>query len=205
MNELTVGSIVGKGVGNGIKNAGSIAANAILWILTLWIPYLNVGTTIGLTVGLVAKSGRGEPISPTEIFSPTYRKQMGEYFLVSGLVSVGTSVAMALLVLPGIVLAIAWSLATLLTVDRGENPSAAITKSNNLTYGHKWTIFFGTLVLTLVVAAIAGILGLIGNAISPVLGVILGVVGMVFSVSILICGSGFIYTTLVDGQPAATN
>jgi hypothetical protein len=202
MNELSVGAIVGHGMQRGLRNLGSIASNVILWLLTVWIPYLNVGTTIGLTVGLVAKSGRGEPISPTEIFDPVYRKQMGDYFLVSGLVSVGTSVAFALMVIPGVVLSVAWKLATLLTVDKGMNPTAAITSSNNLTYGKKWTIFFGTLILGLIVAAVAGILALIGAAISEPMAAVLAVIGMVLSVSVLICGDGYIYQTLVgDDEP----
>ena len=196
MNELTVGAIVGNGMKQGMKNLGSISVNVILYILTIWIPYLNVGTSIGLTVGLVAKSGRGEPISPTEIFDPRYRKQMGDYFLASGLVSVGTSVAFALLVIPGIVLALAWSLATLLTVDKGMNPTAAITESNNRTYGQKWTIFFGTLVLGIVVAVVAGAFALIGTSISEPIGAILAIIGIALSLSVVICGNGYIYETL---------
>lgn len=196
MNELSVGAIVGNGMKQGMRNLGSISVNVVLWILTIWIPYLNVGTTIGLTVGLVAKSGRGEPISPTEIFDPRYRKQMGDYFLVSGLVSVGTSVAFALLVIPGIVLGLAWSLATLLTVDKGMNPTAAITESNNRTYGQKWTIFFGTLVLGVVVAVVAGLLALIGTSISEPIGVVFAIIGVALSLSVVLCGQGYIYETL---------
>jgi hypothetical protein len=198
MNELSVGAIVGNGVKQGLSSAGSIIVNVVLWALTVWIPYLNVGTTIGLYVGLVAKAGRGEPISPTEIFNPIYRKQMGDYFLVSALVSMGTSLAILLLFIPGIVLSIAWSLATLLVVDKGLNPTAAMTKSNNVTYGKKWTIFFGVLVLTLIVGAVAAILAAIGSAISETLGAVLAVVGVILSVSIVICGNGYIYNTLTS-------
>ncbi|MFW5742670.1 MAG: YciC family protein [Spirochaetota bacterium] len=198
MNELSVGAIVGNGVKQGVSSAGAIIVNVVLYVLTVWIPYLNVGTTIGLTVGLVAKAGRGEPISPTEIFNPVYRKQMGDYFLVSALVSMGTSLAILLLVIPGIVLSIAWSLATLLVVDKGLNPTAAMTKSNNVTYGKKWTIFFGVLVLTLIVAVVAGVLAAIGAAVSETLGAVLAVIGVILSVSILICGNGYIYNTLTS-------
>ncbi len=202
MNELSVGGIVGNGVKQGLSNAGAIVANVILWVLTVWIPYLNVGTTIGLSVGLVAKAGRGEPISPTEIFNPTYRKQMGDYFLVTALVSMGTSIAMLLLIIPGIVLSIAWSIATLLVVDKGLNPTAALTKSNNLTYGKKWTIFFGLLVLGLIVGAVAAILAAIGSAVAETFGVVLAVVGVIISVSIVICGNGYIYNTLTSDVEA---
>lgn len=196
MNDLTVGSIVSKGVSNGMKNVGSIAVNAILWVLTIWIPYINVGTTIGLAVGLAAKSGRGEPISPTEIFNPVYRKRMGDYFLVTALVMLGTYIGFIFVIFPGFVLAMAWLIAPLLVVDKGISPLTAMTTSNNLTYGKKWTIFFGYLVLSIIMAVVVGVLALIGNAIDPVLAVILGIIGMALSVSFVICGQGFIYQSL---------
>ena len=49
------------------------------------------------------------------------------------------------------VIAIAWSLAPLLVIDKGESPMQAISKSNDYTYGKKWTIFLGTLIVALVV------------------------------------------------------
>ena len=34
----------------GVKNAPSLLAALLLWLVTLWIPYINVGTTIALTL-----------------------------------------------------------------------------------------------------------------------------------------------------------
>ncbi len=60
----------------------------ILWELTIGIPYLNVGTTIGL-VGLCARMGRGDAISPTQIFSAEYRKPVGDFLLVGAFILTG--------------------------------------------------------------------------------------------------------------------
>ena len=79
MNTLTVGSIISKGFEIGIKNIGTVAGAGILWILTFWIPYLNVGTTIGL-LGIVVALSKGIPTSATEIFDPKYRKQWANSF-----------------------------------------------------------------------------------------------------------------------------
>jgi len=117
MNQkLAVGATIKDGIAIGSKNIGSILVNVLLWVLTVWIPYLNVGTTIGLMVGIVSKASKGEIISPTEIFNPQHRKYMGEFFLTNGLVGIGVAVATAFFVIPGIVLGYAWSLAVLLAV-----------------------------------------------------------------------------------------
>jgi hypothetical protein len=77
----------------------------------------------------------------TEIFDPKYRKYMGEFFLTSGLIGMGIGVGLVFFIIPGIVIALAWSLAILLVVDKGKNPTEAITMSNNCTYGYKKKIF----------------------------------------------------------------
>ena len=66
---------------------------------------------------------------------------MGEFFLISGLVSIGVSVATVFFIIPGIVLGIAWSLAVLLAVDKGKNALEAISLSNKCTYGSKMGMF----------------------------------------------------------------
>ena len=63
MSDLNVSGIINSGFTKGIKSALPIGINAVLWALTIWIPYINVGTTIGLFAGLAAKASRDEPIS----------------------------------------------------------------------------------------------------------------------------------------------
>jgi len=85
MNELTVGGIISAGFQRGFKYVVPVVVNVILWILTIWIPYINLGTTIGLFVGLVVKMKNGEDLSMTEIFNSRYRKNMMGFFLTSDL------------------------------------------------------------------------------------------------------------------------
>ena len=139
--KLAVIPTIKEGITIGTKNIGPILANVLLWAVTVWIPYLNVGTTIALSVGIVTKASRGEPIPMTEIFNPKYRKYMGEYFLTSGLIGIGVVVGLVFFVIPGIVIGLAWCMAVLLVVDKGKNPTEALTLSNNCTYGYKWKIF----------------------------------------------------------------
>ena len=48
---------------------------------------------------------------------------------------------MLFLFVPGIVLAIAWSLSVYFLIEKSMNPIQAIKASNDATYGSKWTIF----------------------------------------------------------------
>ncbi|MCL2472917.1 MAG: hypothetical protein FWF26_04495 [Treponema sp.] len=139
--KLDVMATLKDGIAIGSKNIGPILVNVILWVVTIWIPYLNVGTTIGLMVGIVSKASKGEAISYTEIFESKYRKNMGEFFLAAGLVCVGVWIGTIFFIIPGIVIGLAWSLTILLVIDKGKNPTEAITLSNSLTYGFKWRIF----------------------------------------------------------------
>jgi len=137
VQKLAVHATIREGISIGTRNIGPILINVLLWIVTIWIPYLNVGTTIGLIAGIVSKASRDEAIPITEIFDPKYRKYMGEFFLTSGLIGMGVSVGLVFGVIPGIVICMAWSMAILLVVDKGKNPTEAITLSNNCTYGYK--------------------------------------------------------------------
>jgi hypothetical protein len=137
VKKLAIGFTMKEAFAVGIKNIGPILVNVLLWVLTVWIPYLNIGTTIGLCVGVITKASRGESISMTEIFDPKYRKYMGEFFLTSGLVAIGVGIGTVLFFIPGIIIGLAWSLAVLLAIDKGKNPIEAMALSNNLTYGYK--------------------------------------------------------------------
>jgi hypothetical protein len=164
MSEVKKLEIIGTikdGIAIGTKNIGPILVNLLLWVLTCWIPYLNVGTTIGLTIGLVKKASLGETIPFTEIFNSKYRQYMGEFFLVSGLMGVGIAIGTVFLVIPGIVTGLAWSFAPLITIDKGKNPSEAIYLSSKATYGNKWRMFAVMALVGLLFCILCGIFVLI--------------------------------------------
>lgn len=190
-SKLSVNSIITGGIEIGLKNSLAIIVNFILWILTCWIPYINVGTTIGLTVGIIAKASKGEVISVVEIFNPEYRKYMGEYFLTSGLLSVGIVLGMAFMIGPGIVISLAWSQALFLAIDKGKNPMEAISLSNKVTYGKKGTIFLAYLVVFLVIGVISPVLSLI-----PGIGILLNLILMLLVFFINFGITAYIYKSL---------
>lgn len=190
-NKLSVNSIITGGIEIGLKNSLAIIVNYILWILTIWIPYINVGTTIGLNVGIIAKASKGEVISIVEIFNPEYRKYMGEYFLTRGLLSVGIVLGMVFLVGPGIVISLAWSQALFLAIDKGKNPMEAISLSNKLTYGKKGTIFLAYLVASVLIGVLSVIFTLI-----PVIGALLVIILVLLAVFVNFGITAYIYKSL---------
>lgn len=154
-----------------VKNALSIVLAILLWILTIWIPYINIGTTIALCTMPLALS-RNKPISPTFIFDKRYRQFFGEFFLTGGLMLAGILAGTVFCGFPAIVILISWSLAPMLVLDKGCNASEALTLSNKYTYGNKFLIFILFLALLVSLGVLLGILGVILGAIADTLGFI---------------------------------
>ncbi len=194
--ELTVGNVIKESIAKGLKNFAPLAVNVLLWIVTFWIPYINIGTTIGLFVGIMTKIAKDEPLSMTEIFNEKYRKNFGEYIIVSSLMAMGIYVGMLFMVIPGIIIAIAWSLAVPLVIDKEINPSEAISLSNKLTYGHKWAIFGSQFLLGLIIYIAIAIVTAIVSMILGFLGALVGLAGFALMVSIMIAAQSVIYNSL---------
>ncbi len=148
----------------------------VLWVLTLWIPYVNVGTTIAVTVGAPILLSRRQHISPTFIFDREYRSVMAEYFLLALLLSGGVVLGIAFGIIPGIVLALGWMLSPLLLVDRGVGVLESLRKSWEATTGEKWTLFFGLLAVYLLYLIPAGLIAALLTAVLPEEGVLRGLV-----------------------------
>ncbi|MEG2755484.1 MAG: hypothetical protein RR931_02635, partial [Mucinivorans sp.] len=138
---LSFGKTIGESFTIGLKNIPSILGCLILWVLTLWIPYINVGTTIAISTLPIALS-RGTVVNPLDIFQSKYRRFMGEYFTVVAFMIIPMVCASAFLLIPGFVLGLTWSIAIYLVLDKGTNPAEALTESNQATYGSKWTMFW---------------------------------------------------------------
>jgi len=158
--KITIGSVLSSGVQTGIKNAASLLGCIVLWILTIWIPYINIGTTIAMAC-LPLEMAKGNIISPLAIFDKKYYKYMGEFFLTNSFVSMGVMAGFMLFIIPGIVIAIAWSLSMLFLIDKGVNPMEALSKSNKATMGYKWTIFLSYFIIGIVIAIASAIFGYI--------------------------------------------
>lgn len=155
MNQ-SISRIIGLSFKTAIKNIPSLLAASILWIVTIWIPFINVGTTIALFYGMPIELSEDKIMNPLRIFDGKYRKYMGEFFSIIGLMALSLLPALLFLVVPAIVISIGWKFAVLLLIDKQLNPADALTTSTNLTYGYKWKIFWSTLIIWGITVAVCG-------------------------------------------------
>lgn len=173
MNKLPFKETLGEACQIGLKNLLSLIAVTLLYIVTIWIPYINIGTTLAMSA-LPAELAKGHVIDPFFIFGSKYRKNMGEFLLLMCFMYMALLLALVLLLVPGFVLAYSWCLAILLFVDKDMKPLDALRKSNELTYGYKWRMFGLEIVLALCLMIVDGIVvGICEAAGLETLGIIL--------------------------------
>lgn len=193
--KITVVGVLSEGTTIGIKNAASLLVASLLWIITSWIPYLNVGTTIAMST-IPIELSKGKIVSPTFIFEAKYRRYMGEYFTLKGLMWMSIIPASLFFIVPGIIISIGWSLALFILLDKGISPGESMIRSNNATKGYKWTIFG----VGLVINVIAFIIALIFSVITDSFGLqfILFLILMIAYVVAKLGCNAVIYKKLVD-------
>ncbi len=158
--DLSVGSIIANGFSLGFKHLFVLILSVILWAITFWIPYINVGTTIGL-YGIVIKMARGENFGAGEIFNKEYRAIMPEFLILYALYSVAVYLAYVFLIIPGIVLSIALGYSFYFMIDKKLGILEALSASNKTTNGNKWEIFGAIFILYLILLVLILIIWLI--------------------------------------------
>jgi len=198
MKKLSISAVYVDSFTIALKNCLSLVGAIVLWLLTIWLPYINVGTTIGI-LALPLELSRGHIISPTAIFKAEYRKRMGEVFIYFALLYLAVFAGMLFLFIPGIVISFAFSMGIYILLDHRVNPLEALTQSNELTYGNKWRMFFCSLLVGLTIGAVSGIITYVLVRI-PFVGILfslaVSIVGMAWSLSL----NAVYYRELVGGE-----
>ena len=185
--KLDIMQTIKDGVRYGLKNFFPLLLMIILYMVTVWIPYLNVGTTICLYKAVIG-IGRGETIDPTSIFAKENFHNLSGFFLLLGLLYIGTVVAMMFMLIPGIVMGIAWGFAIYFFLDKKVSPLKALRLSYDTTFGNKWRIFFLGLICSLAIGIICGIFAAI-----PKVGVVLCVIATLLCTAIMVAIEGVMY------------
>ena len=180
--KINVMDTIKDGLQLAIKNVLSLILLVILYVLTVWIPYLNVGTTVGLYKAVIAMS-RGEVVDPVSIFDKENFKFFGNLFLLMGLYSMGIAAATAFMFVPGIILSLAWGFCFYLMIDKGTSPLKSLTASYDITLGEKWRIFAINLLVGLIIGLVCGIFSLIPK-VGFVFVILVVIVGMAYSVAV---------------------
>ena len=201
---VSFGRTIGDTFQIAVKNIPSVLGAAILWVLTIWVPYVNVGTTIALFYGMPLELSRGRVMNPLSIFDGKYRKYMGEFFACVGLMFVSIIPALCFMIVPGIIIAIGWMFAVLLLLDKELNPAEAMTMSTKYTYGYKWTIFLSQFVITILLYIVTGILMWLLHAIDVNVIVLVGAIflfGLWAAISVAFSGAMYRMLVLERDEP----
>ena len=185
--KLDIMKTIREGVSYGIKNFFPLLLMVILFFLTFWIPYLNVGTSIGLYKAVIS-IGRGETVDPLSIFNKDNFKNLGNLFLLMGFISIGTLAAAAFLFLPAIVISIAWGFAIYFLIDKHVSPLKALLLSYDSTFGNKWRIFFLNLLCGVIIGAVTGLFTAI-----PKVGPFIAVIFLFLAIAIVVAIDGVAY------------
>ena len=192
---------------DGVAIAGlnflSLILVTLLYIITIWIPYLNVGTTIAMS-SLPAELAKGNMINPLFIFESKYRRNMGEFFILMALMTGAISVGFMFMGIPGLVISIAWNYAVVLFVDKDMSALDSLRESNRITYGNKWRIFGAEFLIAfalgIVVAIIGGIFGIGNIGWLEAIGTIINVILVIFIVPAIFGVDASIYRQLTSGE-----
>ena len=185
--KLDIMQTIREGILYGLKNFFPLLLMVILYAVTVWIPYLNIGTTIGLYKAVIG-IGRGETIDPTAIFAKENFKNLSGFFLLLGLLYMGITVACFFILIPGLVMSIAGGFAVYFFLDKKVSPLKSLQLSYDSTFGNKWRIFLVGLLCGLLISVICGILTAI-----PKVGMVLCGVAAILSCAIMVAVEGVMY------------
>lgn len=200
--KISVFGTIGEAIVPGIKNIPSIFAAVVLWALTIWIPYINVGTTIAL-YSMPLELAKGGIYNPLKIFDAEYRKYMGGFFILFALMCIALIPAYLFLIVPGVILEISWGLAILLLIDKKLAPMECLKESARLTDGNKGRIFLIILVIAVASYIPVGISAICCGFTNPVYYTVSSIMSFIEAPVLVSCYT-LIYKKLTAAEPEVT-
>jgi uncharacterized membrane protein len=144
-----------------LEAGGGMLNNLLLaFLYGLSLVVLNLIAT-GATVFIVSESYLGRPISAREALNRA-TPYIGRILVCSLLMAFVIGLGFVLLFIPGIILAVGLALAIPTVVLEPRSPSAALSRSWELTRGSRWRVFgLGVTLLILLYIPVVAITGLI--------------------------------------------
>jgi len=119
----------------------SVLISYLLWLLTCWIPYINLGTTIGLK-SMIVKISKNENISAFDIFDESHRRNIGEFLTLSFMSYYVILFSISVFfVIPGLVMSLAWSQIYFLWLDKKIGVMESLKESYRITFNEKVELF----------------------------------------------------------------
>jgi hypothetical protein len=163
------------------------------WIIALILEFIGQGVILYGAFQAVD----GHPV----VIGAAVRRWLSRFWAIIGisiLVFLGLAVGFALLIIPGVIMALRWAVTLPVCMVEGKGPLASMRRSAQLTKGHRWKLF-GIGVLVYVVAitsalvrvllvgllAGSGILGGLGLAAFPGRIIIAAIVSLILSAIVI--------------------
>ncbi|SRR6266511_1161614 len=116
-------------------------ARLVLGVLTIALPVVGTALVQGAMVEAVNDEHEGwQQGSVADLYRKAWER-IGPLVCVSLLTGLGIAAGTLLLIVPGIVLAVRWSLAVPVVMLEKESPRAAMRRSRELVRGHGWAVF----------------------------------------------------------------
>jgi len=123
---------------------------------------LAFGTLVGMG-GTAFYLAAHDSLDKVELSSLWHPSPFWKYVGASLLLSLAVGAGLVLLIVPGIILALMFMFSNLIVIDRELGPIEAMTESNRVTRGHKWSLLGLVLILFLInlVGILAFVVGLL--------------------------------------------
>lgn len=158
-----------RGVAAGAVTAAQVATHPLLYGLMTILGIVVSLTVMGAIIVGAVRDLDEKPVDFADCLKIGLRNVLGFVGLFILLV-LGIALASVLLIVPGVILAMAWSVAIPAKVAEGINPIKAFGRSLALTKGHRWSIFLLSLILWIAFAVaefgLIGVAGGLGGAIN---------------------------------------
>ena len=204
---FSIGEAVRFGWGVARRNVGFFLVMVILTTIVDGIPgkiqlatretaplISSLAGLLGVAIGLVTSIGWTKILlrfvdgeRPTHADLYAHHPLLFKYFLVNVLIMLAIAAGFILLIIPGFMAAVRYSMAPFLVVDRGLGPIEAMRKSAEITRGARWRLF---------VAGFA-LLGVM------ILGFMALVIGFLWAFPTAMVAGAFIYRRLLPPEPGA--
>ncbi len=143
-----------------LSSLGGEGAGTAAFLLAVAVFVINVLIEMGL-ISFALKAH--DDITTASLQNLWHPQSLWQYLVVKILTGIIVIVGLVLLIVPGIIAALALIFATYLVIDRNLGPIEALKESMRLTKGHRWNLFLLALSLILlnVLGAIALLVGLL--------------------------------------------
>lgn len=148
---------------------------------------VSLGMGLVLGMGLIAFFLKAhDDVSAVELKDLWHPQRFLAFAGTSILVWVLVLVGLILLIVPGVIVALALMFSTYLVIEHGHDPVAALKESARITKGHRWKLFLLSLAL--------GVMNLIG--------MLLFFIGLFVTVPVALLASAHAYRTLINKDAA---